>query len=268
MISRSVSSARRDAVRPLNHIVVLSLLSATLVACQPSTDNVPITTTTPAGQSTAAPAAAAERADNAQLRFVHAVPAGATVDLFADDTRTFEGVAFKTVTPYREVDGQRYTFRLRPAGLTGGNPLASNSEGLDDGDYYTVFAVPDDDGSVALRVVEDDFSRPATGKARVRVVHAAPDLGELDVYASGRDDEIFDGVDFQSVTDYDEIDPWSGTLDIRAENGTSTLTTIANASFEAGRVYTVVVVGKLQGTPKLEAFVIDDRIGTSPVMTR
>lgn len=156
---------------------------------------------------------------------------------------------YKSVTPYREVDGERYTFRLRPAGVAQGTPLATNSEGLDDGDYYTVFAVPDERGRATLRVVEDDFSQPSQGNARVRVVHAAGDLSELDVYATGKKDELFDGVDFQSVTNYDEVEPWSGTLEIRAEDQTAGLLTVPNVAFAAGKVYTVVIAGSVKGAP-------------------
>jgi hypothetical protein len=239
-------------------------LSVTLYGCERSTKNEPITTTSPAGESTAPPSAAAERRDDALVRFVNAMPSKGVVDLYADDNRTFDSVAFRAVTPYHEVDGQRYTFKLRPAGSSETEPLASNSEGLDDGDYYTVFAVPGDKGAAMLRVVQDDFSAPAEGKARVRVVHASSDVGELAVFERGRDTSLFDGVDFQSVTDYDEVDAWSGPLDIKPEGGQSVLATIPDASFEAGKVYTIVVVGNTRTAPKVEAFVIEDRIGVPP----
>lgn len=237
-------------------------LAVVLSGCQErSTENEPITTTSPAGESTAPSSAVAEQGDDALVRFVNAMPSTAAVDLYADDTRTFDGVAFRTVTPYRAVDGQRYRFQLREAGKGQATPLASNSEGLDDGDYYTVFAVPGEDGAAMLRVVEDDFSAPAEGKARVRVVHASGNVGELAVVPRGRDATLFDGVDFRSVTDYDEVDAWRGALDIKPEGGESVLATIPDAAFEAGKVYTIVVVGDSAAAPKVEAFVIEDRIG-------
>lgn len=244
-------------------VAALTLTTTTAACERQSTEHAPITTATPDGQSTAPPAVVAERADHALVRFVHAVPASAALDLYAGDTRAFEGVGYRAVTPYREVDGQRLTFRLRPAGLDKATPLASNSEGLDDGDYYTVFAVPDDNDTAELHIVEDDFSPASSGKARVRVVNAVRGLGELDVYEAGTADELFDGVDFRSVTDYHEIEPWRGTLEIRAEDGTTPLVTISNATFEAGKVYTIVASGRIRGTPKLEAFVIEDRIGAA-----
>lgn len=246
--------------------------SVSTLACQDSQPQAPVTTTTPQGQATTPAPATPDRPDTALVRFVHATPAGAEMDLYADDTRAFQGVAFKTVTPYQPLDGQRYTLRLRRAGAATGDPLASNSEGFDDGDYYTVFALPGGDNrqQAILRVVEDDFSRPADGKARVRVVNAAQGVDdELNVRAPGREDDLFDGIDVASVTDYDEIDPWSGALEIRAgdDDATQPLVTIADTSFEAGKVYTVIVVGRQRGTPRLEAFVIEDQMGVPPMRT-
>ena len=39
----------------------------------------------------------------ALLRVVHAIPADSTVDVFADDNKVFDSLAYKTVTPYREI---------------------------------------------------------------------------------------------------------------------------------------------------------------------
>lgn len=236
-----------------------------LTGCQQeATQNAPVTTTSPAGQSTAPSAAAAEKRDNALVRVVHAIPAGSTVDVFADDLRVFESLAFKAVTPYREMDGQRYTFHLRPAGMNRVDPLASNSEGLDDGAYYTVFAVPGDDEAATLRVVEDNHALPSAGKARVRVVHASHDAGEFDMYAAGRTDVLFDGVDFQSVTDYNEIAPVAGSLELRPEGISNVMLTVPDVRLDAGKSYTIVVVGRVRTAPKLEAFVIEDQVMAAP----
>lgn len=237
-----------------------------IVGCQQeSTRNAPVTTSSPAGQSTAPPAAAAEKRDMALVRVVHAIPADSTVDVFADDNKVFDALAYKTVTPYREIDGQRYTFRLRPAGMNQADPLASNTEGLSDGNYYTVFAVPGDGEAASLRVVADTHSLPSAGKARVRVVHASGDAGELDVYAVGRSQVMFDGVDFQSVTDYDEIDPFSGALELRPEGESNVMLSVPSVRLDAGKTYTIVIVGRVRIAPKLETFVIEDQAMTAPI---
>lgn len=237
-----------------------------LAGCQQdNTEHAPVTTTSPAGTSTAPSSETAEDRDTALVRVVHAIPGAGNVDVFADDTRTFDGVAFKAVTPYREIDGQRYTFRLRAAGQAQGDALASNTEGLDDGDYYTAFAVPGDDDRAMLRIVQDDHSRPGDGKARVRVVHASRDIGEVDLYAVGRDDALFDGIDFQSVTDYDEVDAFTGALQLKHEGDANVVLDVPNVRLDAGKSYTIVVVGRAKTAPRLEAFVIEDQATARPV---
>lgn len=242
-----------------NTFTVAAALAAavSLAACSPSTDQSSVTTSSPAGSSTAPPAAAAGQRDNALVRFVHAAPAAASVDVYADDTKAFEAVAYKTVTPFEEIEGQRATIRLRPAGAAESEPLAANSEGLDDGDHYTIFAVPGDDEKPMLRVVEDDLTRPADGKARIRVVNAARDAGEIDVVAG---DTVVDGVNFQTVSSYAEVDPWAGSLQVKAEGQAAALATVPDVRFDAGKVYTVVVAGRPTAP---EAFVIEDQIDTA-----
>jgi hypothetical protein len=272
--------------------ICLALPIVFVAACsQDSERNAPVTTTTPAGQSSAPPAAVAEKRDTALVRVVHAIPAGASVDVYADDNRVFDKVSFKDVTPYKELDGQRYSFNVYRAGAavmadartdtrpeatrgtadrtpargtSGSNDqaLASNSEGLDDGDYYTIFALPGEDGNPAmLRVVEDRHERPNADRARVRVVNAAADTSEIDIFAQGQTDQLLGGIDFQSVSDYDEVNPFTGALEVRAHNDTTPVTTLPDIRLEAGKSYTIVVVGSRRRAPKLEAFVIEDVVG-------
>ena len=222
------------------------------------TSQAAVTTTSPAGQSTAPSSATLAQRDEALVRVVHAIPAGAPIDIYAGDLAVFESLAYKAVMPYRVVEGKRYVFSARPAGMPNAKPLATNTEGLDNGDYYTVFALPGLNHGVHLRVVDDLLTTPATGRAKLRVVHGSSDAGEIDLVVPGSPTALFDGVDFQSVTGYEEIAPLDGQLEIRGEGQAAVLTTLTNVHIEAGRFYTVVVVGTVRSTPKLEAFMIED----------
>ncbi|HEU4692625.1 MAG TPA: DUF4397 domain-containing protein [Vicinamibacterales bacterium] len=246
--------------RTIGYVGCLVVLPAILAGCQQeSTRDAPVSTRSPAGQSTAPAASAAASREVALVRVVHAIPADSTVDLFADDNKVFEGLAYKVVTPYREMDGQRYTFRLRPAGMDQAEALASNTEGLSDGNYYTVFAVPGDGEAASLRVVVDTHALPSAGKARLRVVHASNDAGEVDVYAVGRTQVLFDSVNFQSVTDYTEFDPITGALELRPDGDSNVMLTVPNVRLDASKTYTFVIVGRVRTAPKLETFVIEDQ---------
>lgn len=242
---------------------VLGLLALMLVtACSnESNQNQPVTTTTNAGTSNAPPATEVKQRGNALVRVINAVPAGPSVDVFADDTKVFTGIAYKTTSPYKEVSGERHTFRIRPKGQDTAQPLAENSEGMSDGKHYTVIAMADANGKPTLYVYDDDLVPPSSGKAKVRVIHASADAGEVDVYAKEGNKKLFGDVNALSETSYSEFDPMSGTLEVRPEGKNNAVLTIPNAKFQAGNTYTVVVTGKAKGTPKLEAMIIEDKLG-------
>jgi len=249
----------------LSRTVTCALALCAVVAaigCDRKDKNSPVATNSPSGASTAPSSAAAESRDNALVRVVDATPDTPAVDVFADDRKVFDNLDYKKVTPYKEVDGQRYSFEVKKAGATTDSPaLAKNSEGVSDGDYYTVFVLPGDGNNlVDLRVVNDDQQRPDAEKARVRVVNATRDKSEVDVFAPNKDSAVIGGVDFQSVTRYSSIDPVSGDLEVRKSGENVPLAKIANSNIEAGKSYTVVLVGASKGKPRVDAFLIEDEL--------
>jgi hypothetical protein len=239
----------------LAFVVTIAVLAS---ACEGTeTSTAPVTSSSPSGSSTAPSGAAAKHRDEALLRVVHAVPGGAQLDLFAGDLVLFDGLGFKSVTPYRAIDGQRYAFALRPAGMPEANPLSSNTEGLQDGNFYTAIALPGDGRSTMLRVVGDRLVAPPGGKAQLRVIHAGIDAGALDIRAAGSAAWLYDDVAFQTVSDYREISPISGAIEVVANDR---VLTSFNARLEAGRHYTIVIVGSAKAAPRLEAFLIEDAL--------
>ncbi|HKQ74694.1 MAG TPA: DUF4397 domain-containing protein [Blastocatellia bacterium] len=263
----------------MNSRKVFSLGVATalvfMAACSPESQRTePVTTTTDKGASTAPPAKEAAKADKALVRVVNALPGSAPVDAFVGDTKEFNNVAYKAVTPYKETPDVQRQFTIRPAGQDRAQPLAQNTEGISGGDHYTAIAMPAPDGQAKLRVVADDLTPPSTGKASVRFINASPDAGELDIFVKGKDDALFSGVDPDKVTDYKEIDPMTGALEARPQGKTNVLLTVPAMKFEPGHLYTIILTGKAKGAPKLEAVKIDDRldasagaVGASPTVT-
>lgn len=233
-----------------------------VAACTPESQRTePVTTTTDKGASTAPPAKEAEKRDKALVRVVHALPGFAAVDAFVGGTKEFNNIAYRAVTAYKEVPDNHEQFAIRPAGQDSAEPFAQNSEGISGGNHYTAIAMPATDGKATLRVVSDKLTPPASGKASVRVVHASPDAGEVDVFVKGRSDTLFGGVNQQTVTNYNDVDPMTVTLEVRPQGSKNVVLTVPNVTFDAGHLYTIVVAGKAKGMPKLEAIKIDDQIG-------
>jgi hypothetical protein len=235
--------------------------TALAVACdRTETSNARVTTSTPSGTSSVPSAAAARQRNDALVRVVHAVPSGSSFDLFVGDLMLFDGLAFKTVTPYRAVDGKRYAFALRPAGMAQAKPLSSNTEELNNGKFYTAIAMPGDGYGPQLRVVSDHLDSPSAGKARLRVVHAAGDAGTIDIRAASRASAFFDTLAYQTVSEYRDVEPVNGQLEIIAAGQAAPVLASTMGHLEAGRFYTLVVVGSPSAPTKVEAFLIEDAL--------
>jgi hypothetical protein len=251
--------------KPISNIQAITaavlICSLAAIACdRAETRTAPVTTSTPAGSSTAPSAAAASSRKEALVRVVHAIPFGSAMDVYAGDLLAFDAVGFKSVTTYRALDGKRYAFSLRPAGMTNAKPLATNTEGLENGRYYSVFALPGDGRSAQLRVVGDDLDRPANGKSRLRVVHGGDGLDSVDIRTSGANTELLTGVKLRDVTGYQDVDAFNGTIEVRT--GDTAVLLLPTAHLEAGRFYTMVIVGNARGSPPLEAFIIEDHVSS------
>jgi hypothetical protein len=239
--------------------IAIALLLIASAACERAeTKSVAVTTSAPAGTSIAPSSASAAGRDEALVRVVHAIPNAAAMDVLAGDLVVFDAVNFKSVTSYRALDGKRYLFALRPAGMTNAKPLSSNTEALEDGKYYSVFALPGEGRSVHLRVVSDKLDQPADGKARLRLVHGGNGVGSIDISTTGS--TLFENVAFRSVTDYLDVMPLNGKIEARPAGAANAVVMLPNAHLEAGRFYTMVVVGSINGAPPLEAFIIEDML--------
>src|SRR5262245_51261851 len=247
----------------INKLYSLCVLLALLVmaACTPESQRMePVTTTTDKGTSTAPPAKEAKEGDKALVRVIHVLPGFAAVDTYVGDTKEFSDVAYKTVTPYKEVSDVKEQFAIKPAGKEDAAPFAQNKEGVSGGDHYTAIAMPAADGKATLRVISDKLTPPPSGKASVRVINASPDAGEVDIGVKGKEDKLFGGVNPESVTTYNEIDPMTASLEVRPQGKKNVLLTVPAINFEPGHLYTIVLTGKANGAPKLEAVKIDDQL--------
>lgn len=203
---------------------------------------------------TPAPGTATE--DKAMVRVVNADPELKEVDAFADNQPIFDNVAYKEVTAYKEMKDNRFTFAVRPDGQTAGDPLAENSEGLGGGDHYTFVVLPEKEmGKATLMALKDKNEPAEEGKARVRVVNASRDAGEIDIFIAGNKDPLVSGLNFQSESFYSDVAPGNVALQVRREGQRAPLLTVKNVNLEAGKIYTFVLAGRGR---QIEAIRIED----------
>jgi len=190
----------------------------------------------------------------AYVRFFDAYTA--PVDLYFGDMKAFNNKKERSLTSYIELPAERHDFALRDPGTTAGDPLAKNSEGLSSGKHYTVIAYDDKDGKPALRVVNDDASAPDAGKAKVRIIHAAPGLEALNLYAAGTKDKIASESRFTTSSNWQQVDPAKGALVMRTSDKRAVQ--IPDVRLEPGKLYTFIVNGGGNSAEKLNVTPVVD----------
>jgi hypothetical protein len=187
------------------------------------------------------------------VRMVNALPGANGLSVTSDNRSVFSGVDYKAVTQYQDIDETIVRFRLLGDGRD--TTIATNNEILIDGSRYTVIALPENDGGVRLRVLKDEFETDS-GKARLRVVHALQNTGEIDVMLSGRNDPLFDNVNNGSEAGFADVDAGSNTtITVRTADGKQLIR--RQLKFDAGHAYTMVLT--TAGDGKVEAITIVDK---------
>lgn len=247
--------------------LVLSITAAGIsmaAACggDRAAEDTAVQTSTAEGQLSSVGEGAAESRGTSLVRMINALPnaGGATVN--ADDSQLFSGVDFKSVTPYTEVRENITRFRLQGSGLD--TTIAGNNEIMLDGSHYTLLALPEADGGVRLRVLHDEFERDTT-KARLRVVHALGDVGEIDVAVQGRDGDLFDNVNPTSEAGFADVDVGTSAVTVKVDGSGKQLIR-KEMRFEPGHSYTLVLTsssgkGTARNAPqRVDAIVVDDRV--------
>jgi hypothetical protein len=186
---------------------------------------------------------------SASVRFVHAIPDGdsATLTIAVGDApgRSIGPESFGGVSAPLEVDAGDGKLTLAPAAGEN-NVLSATDETLDDGASYTVVALPKEEGDGAeLQIFKD--AKPKKGKALIRVIHAAPELGDPDVRVGDR--VVAEKIAYGDGTDYVDVPPGAAGVSVtRAGGKGGALATKPEVPLTAGTATTAVIVGS-RGEP-------------------
>ena len=225
--------------------IALALLAATaLTACDDDDDELTAPGTT------------------AQLRVVHASPDAPNVDVLVDNASVLTNVAYKTASNYLPVTSGSRNLKVRAAGST--TVVIDQNAALAQGTYYTVLATGRV-ASIAPIVLTDDQTNPASGNVRVRLVHASPTAGNVDIYVTTPTADIatasptVPNVAFRAVSNYLEVP--AGTYRVRITPvGTKTVAIdVNNVALAAGQVRTAVAVDAPGGGAPLSAILLADK---------
>ncbi len=199
---------------------------------------------------------AADEREVALLRVVNAAPDIDQLRIRGDNMQQLPAVDYQKVSEYQTIDNNWNRFEV--SGTVDGTygPLETNRAMMVDGFRYTMVVLRDEDGGeLSTRILRDEISAD-NSKAHVRVIHAARGTDEINVVAQGGE-TLFDDLEYGNEGGFEDVDPWTGTLEFRTEDGDRQLLTLPNVMLEAGTSYTIVLTRK--GAAGVEAFWFSDR---------
>lgn len=197
----------------------------------------------------------------AQVRVVHASPDAPAVDVLVDNQAVLNGVTYKQSSDYLDVPAGSRNIKVQAAG--GGAVVINADAAVTRGSAYTVIAT----GLLATiepLVLADDLTAPAAGNIKVRLVHGAPNVSNVDIYVTAPGANLatatptLTSVPFQGASDYLEVPAGSyqvrvtpaGSKTVALDTGTLTLT--------SGQIRTAIAVEAPGGGTPLAALLLAD----------
>ena len=207
----------------------------------------------------AVPALAQGRGE-AQVRVAHLSPDAPNVDVYVNGEPALTDVPYTTVSSYLSLPAGTQQVTVYATGDTS-NPVIDAPVKLAAGGAYTIAAVGlVTDGSIAAEVYQDDLRAPSEGNAKVRVIHASPDAGPVDVVPRGGDPLVTD-LAFPDDTPYAEVPGGTYTLDVNAAGTNQTVLTAPDAKLASGGVYSAFAVGTVYAD-SLDVLLVQDSAST------
>jgi len=198
--------------------------------------------------ATATPTETATPQGTARVRVAHMSPDAPNVDVAVDGSTVLEDVPFGAVSDYLDVPAGERQVEIRAADDSEATVFDGPVTVEADTDY-TVAAVgevgDDADQPFEPLVLEDDNTDPGGDTARLRVVHASPDAGPVDVTVNAGP-VLFDGVAFGG-SGYAEVEANDYTVQIRPDTDGNDGEVAADfdVSLNGGTVYTAFAAGYL-----------------------
>lgn len=163
------------------------------------------------------------RGPTAFLRVLHLSPDAPAVDVFANrgNTPLVSELAFPDGTGYLAVRAASYDIDVSASGTSAAQAVLSvNDLALEAGKFYTAVALDEVANLTALPLV-DSYAGLGTGKIRVRAIHAAPGVGQVDIWnvpSTGAPAALWTNVNFGAAGAALDLDAGAYTIGVDVNN--------------------------------------------------
>jgi hypothetical protein len=186
-----------------------------------------------------------EHQSEAKIRFLHASPDIANVDVYVNGQPTENNMTYKRITEYISLRKGKHQIEW----YSTGNTLVSEQVIVEPGHSYTL-ALINNSQSPYLNHPEVPI-----GESKVRFLHLSSTCSPIDIAVKDRD-VIFPNLSFKGVTEYLGLTPMTVDLDVRVSGTKNVILPLPKSKFLPNTAYSVVIVG--HSIEKLESiFLID-----------
>ncbi len=197
--------------------------------------------------------------DQTRVRAVHLSPGTPAIDVLVNGDVITSGMSYAGSTGYEVASSGASEIIVRSSAA--GQTLLDLTPTLDDDTDYTLIAANFTADIEGLLLV-DDNSEPDTDKIKMRLVHAAPSAGNVDIWITSPGESLgaatVSNVAFGSATTYFELP--DADLQVRmAPTGTTNIFIDSGAiDLTRGEVVTVIARDAPAGGAPFSALILDD----------
>jgi len=198
------------------------------------------------------------------IRAIHLSPDAPSVDILVNGSiRAFEDVEFGEGTSYASLEAGSYDLDVVPmGGEVASSVLSVDALALAADQKYTAVAFGNLASIQALALM-DDSSGLAAGSIRVRAVHTAPGVGEVDIWnipSAGDPSPLYENVPFGVAGAYLDLPAGAYTLGFDVDNDATPDVIFDLPALPAGTVANVFAVNDSMGTVFLLAQLQDGAV--------
>ncbi|HLL51007.1 MAG TPA: DUF4397 domain-containing protein, partial [Thermomicrobiales bacterium] len=181
---------------------------------------------------------------DACIRLVHAAPDVPPIDVYLNEAQITQGLTFGTATEYVTTpSGTGRGVRVAAEGTAAEEAMIDAGLDFEPGQAYEILVTGGGD-DLELTITGTDLRPLAEGQTRLRVIHTSPDAGAIDIGIAGNEENLFEGIDFRTATDYLVLDAGDYQLEVRPGGEDMTVALQSDATLEEGVTYDLIAVGR------------------------
>jgi hypothetical protein len=173
-----------------------------------------------------------EDLSEAKVRFLHASPDTANVEVSVNGQPTANNMTYKRVTEYISLKSGKHQIEW----YSTGNSHVSEELIVEPGNYYTL-ALIDEGLSTYL-----NHSEVPIGESKVRFLHLSSNSPSIDIAVKDRD-VVFPNLSFKEVSDYLGLMPMTVELEVRVSGTKNVILPMPKSKFLPNTAYMVVIIG-------------------------